>query len=231
MFFDDVASRPTLAAAAKRGEIRRLVTGVWTADTISPDGEIVAENLWLIVSRVFPDAILVDRTAAHNGKIDRGVVTVSTDGRKDPLELPGDITILVRAREAAEDDMVWVHGLTIASPARTLADNTAPSRARRAAVGRTLNDDELLDWLANKALAWGSERMARLRADSLRHLSERPERHRPPGAQDRAAVRSAGRPGGHPEARHVRGRCCRRRGVGQASRPHVRSRPSAAVEP
>lgn len=173
MFFDDVASRPTLAAAAKRGEIRRLVTGVWTADTISPDGEIVAENLWLIVSRVLPDAILVDRTAAHNGKIDRGVVTVSTDGRKDPLELPGDITVLVRAREAAEDDMVWVHGLTIASPARTLADNTAPSRARRAAVGRTLNDDELLDWLANKALAWGSERMARLRADSLRQLSER----------------------------------------------------------
>lgn len=173
MFFGDVASRPTLAGAAKRGDIRRLISGVWTADMVSPEAEIVAENLWLIVSRVLPDAILVDRTAARNGRLDRGVVTVATDTRKDPLALPGGITVLVRARDAADDDMPWVHGLAISSPARTLADNTAASRARGTAVARTLNNEELLDWVADKALAWDPERVERLRVDSLRHLNHR----------------------------------------------------------
>ena len=55
----------------------------------------------------------------------------------------------------------------MSSPARTLLDNLAESRSRSGKAGRTLNLAELEDWLARKSLAWGAERLERLRLDAI----------------------------------------------------------------
>ena len=64
-------------------------------------------------------------------------------------------------------DLPWADGLMMSSPARTLLDNLAESRSRAGKAGRTLSLSELEDWLARKALAWGSERLERLRLDTI----------------------------------------------------------------
>ena len=64
-------------------------------------------------------------------------------------------------------DLPWPDGLRMSSPARTLLDNLAESRSRAGKAGRTLSLPELEDWLARKALAWGSERLERLRLDTI----------------------------------------------------------------
>ncbi len=160
MFFNDLATPPTLRRAERAGVIRRLASGIWTADLVSEPETIIAENIWEIVARELPDAIVVDRSAACAGRIDGGIVTVATDQRASPLELPG-VTVVVRPRVSHPSDTVWSHGLTASAPARALVDNLADSRAR-GRTARTLARPELLDWLAGKFVTWGTARMKAL---------------------------------------------------------------------
>lgn len=166
VFFDDVASRPTIAKAVQRRDILRLAVGVWTADTASPPATIVAANIWKIVARHCGDAVVVDRSAARGGRIDGGVITIATDSRKGALELPG-VTVLVRPRVTHPSDTPWSEGLRGSAPARCLVDNLALSRGRGGLPSRTLSRPELQDWLAEKRLAWGAERLEALRAEAL----------------------------------------------------------------
>lgn len=166
VFFDDVASPPTLSKAVADERIRRLASGVYSADLDSQAADIVAANIWSIIARRVPDAVIVDRTAAADGRIDEGVVTISTDRRSSPLDLPG-VRVLVRGLQRSAADMPWADGLTMSDPARTLVDNLADSRARGlGGVARTLRLDEIGDWLARKSLAWGPTRMERLQLAS-----------------------------------------------------------------
>lgn len=166
VFFDDVASRPTLSKAVKSGEIRHLTVGVWTADLNSYAEEIVAENLWALIARQCPDAVVVDRTSARGGRIEGGLVTIATDMRTTPLKLPG-VVVAARARRGHDSDTPWPSGLTGSSPARSVVDNLVVSRGRDGRPGRTLTNVEMQDWLSEKLVAWGPERFDRLRADAL----------------------------------------------------------------
>ncbi|MEX0836478.1 MAG: hypothetical protein WD010_10325, partial [Nitriliruptor sp.] len=127
IFFSGEVSRPTVAQARKDGQVVRLAAGVWSADVHSAPEDIVAENLWRIVAKFCPDAILVDRTAARGGLIDGGVLTVATDERTTPLALPG-VTVLVRPRVEHPSDTSWAADLRGSTPARALVDNLAESR-------------------------------------------------------------------------------------------------------
>ena len=164
IFFSDVASRPTLAKAESASQIVRLHRGVWTADLSSPTDEIIAANVWKLVARFIPDAVIVDRSAASGGRIDGGVVTVATDERTTPLALPG-VVVLVRPRVAHATDLPWTNSLTVSSPGRTIVDNLAPSRAR-GHTARTLSLSELQNWLADKSIAYGG-RLAGLLESAL----------------------------------------------------------------
>ena len=169
MFFDDVASRPVLARAIKVERIRRLAPKVYTADLVSSPEEIVLENRWPILARVLPGAVIADRSAAEDGRIVSGRLFVASDLPRKSVRLPG-LEIRVRPGtpiEAPVPDLPWADGLRMSSPARTLLDNLAESRSRAGKAGRTLSLPELEDWLARKALAWGSERLERLRLDTI----------------------------------------------------------------
>lgn len=166
VFFDDAASAKTLARAAADARIRKLTIGVWTADMGTSPADIVATQLWEIVANRLPGSVIVDRTAAANGQIVDGAVTVATDARATNLELPG-VTVIVRDLARDETDLPWSHGLTFSAPARTLVDNLAVSRARSVLPARTLTVAELQDWLSAKVLSWPDERFARLRDDAV----------------------------------------------------------------
>lgn len=167
IFFSSAASRPTIAQGRREGRIIRLAAGVWSADVHSAPEDIVAENLWRIIAKFCPDAVIVDRTAARGGLIDAGIVTVATDARATSLELPG-VTVLVRPRAGHPSDTPWAAGLRGSTPARALVDNLAESRGRNGRPGRTLTRAELEDWVAQKRLAWGADRFAMLERDALR---------------------------------------------------------------
>ncbi len=158
-----------LARAIKAGRIRRLAPRIYTADLASRPEEIIGENRWRILARVLPGAVIADRSAAEDGRVVSGRLFVVSDRDRRSIRLPG-LDIRVRSGkpiEAPVADLPWADGLRMSSPARTLLDNLAESRSRAGKAGRTLTLSELEDWLARKALAWGSARLERLRLDTI----------------------------------------------------------------
>ena len=98
-----------------------------------------------------------------------GRLFVVSDLPRKSIRLPG-LEIRVRPGKSIETpvpDLAWPEGLRMSSPSRTLLDNLAESRSRAGRAGRTLSLSELEDWLARKALAWGAERLDRLRLDTM----------------------------------------------------------------
>ena len=169
MFFQDVASRPMLSRAVREDRIRRLAPNVYTADLVSRPEEVVVANRWPILARVLPGAVIADRSAAEDGRIVSGQLFVVSDLPRRLVRLPG-LEIQVRPGgpiEAPVPDLLWADGLRMSSPARTLLDNLAESRSRGGRAARTLNLAELEDWLVRKALAWGPDRLERLRLDAV----------------------------------------------------------------
>ncbi len=167
VFFDDVAGSTTLSKAVAQGRIRRLAPRIYTADLASDPSEIVRANPWRILARLLPGAVIVDRSAAEGGRISNGVLFVAADTKRKSVSLPG-LEIRIRPGQALDGpipDSLWPEGLQMSSAARTLLDNLATSRGRRGHVPRTLSRSELENWLAAKAIAWGSERITGLRAD------------------------------------------------------------------
>lgn len=161
VFFDDSASAPTRSKATKQGRIRRIATGVWTADMQTPEAEIIKDNVLAIIARRVGPSVLVDRTAAMAGKIDNGLIAIATDSRSSDLKLPG-VTVRVRSLIRHPSDIPYTENMHLAAPARTLVDNLAgPSNAER-----YLTIGELQDWLARKKLDYDHERFSRLQAQA-----------------------------------------------------------------
>ncbi|WP_419551823.1 Fic family protein [Candidatus Poriferisodalis sp.] len=172
VFFDDdhgVASAPTLRRAVVDGHLRRLATRLYTSDVKSDPAEVVAHNIWRILDRMIPDAVIVDRSAAEDGKVISGVLYVATDQRHTVLRLPG-VEVRVRPHPAGldvADELPWPHGLRMSRPARILVDNLAPSRGRGVRASRTLSLAELEDWVARKASYMNRTRVLRLRDEAI----------------------------------------------------------------
>ena len=158
-----------LARAVREGRIRRLAPKVYTADLVSPPSEIIVENRWRVLARVLPGAVIADRSAAADGRVVSGRLFVVSDLPRKSIRLPG-LEIRVRSGQPIETpvpDLPWADGLRMSSPARTLLDNLPESRRRGGRASRTLSLPELEDWLARKSLAWGAERLERLRLDTV----------------------------------------------------------------
>jgi hypothetical protein len=151
VFFTGVATPATLSRAASDGRIRRLATGLYTADLTSRPADLVDRNRWAILSHLIPDAIVADRSATNNGLPMDGVLFVISNERIRDVTLPG-LTISPRpGGPPLDDDPPWPSDLRITSDARTLVDNLAVSRARAGRPARTLRRSELEDWLVRKS--------------------------------------------------------------------------------
>lgn len=157
----------TINARVGRGELVRLAPSVYTTETERDPADVVREHLFEIVGRIMPGTVITDRSARTGTAVD-GVLYLAREGRVRELNLPG---ITVRARPGAAPqpgDIPYPGGLYLASRARGLAENCRPSRAR-AGQRRTLDADELGDWVDYICQNDGPERLTtyRQRAEEL----------------------------------------------------------------
>lgn len=184
VFFGDVASVATLSRATKDGRIRRLAPGLYSGDLRSDPAELVARNRWAIVARLVPDALIADRSAAGGGMPAGGVLTVVSNERKEPLELPGLVIAPRPGPGPLDDDLGWAEGLHLTSEARTLVDNLAVSRGRSGRPARTLSRSELEDWVVRTSQRRPEAWLLSLRSRSLEVCDELGVPERRPQVED-----------------------------------------------
>jgi hypothetical protein len=157
----------TISDRVRRGQLARLATGVYTSDVTSDPAAVVAREWHNIAGRMFPGAVITDRSAVTGEPVD-GVLYLSHDGRARRVDLPG---LSVTARSGAgplDGDIPLPGGLHQASKGRALAENARPSRSRGGRERRTLDAAELGDWIDRLCQVDGPERLARYREQAER---------------------------------------------------------------
>lgn len=214
VFFGDVASVATLSRAVKDGRIRRLARGLYSADLRSDPAELVARNRWAILARLVPDAVIADRSAAEGGMPIAGVLTVVSNERKEPLELPGLVIAPRPGPGPLADDLGWAEGLRLTSEARTLVDNLAVSRGRGGRPARTTSRSELEDWVVRTSQRRPEGWLLSLRARALEVCDELGVPERRPQVEDIIGVAAGTR-----EARAGAGRLLAARAAGHEYDP------------
>ena len=166
LIFTGDLPRQTISDRVRRGELRPLATGVYTTDMVSTLEAMVAQYWHIIVGRLFPNAVITDRSALTGGKVG-DYLYLAHDRRARELKLPGLAVIARPGAAPFDDDVELPGGLLQASRGRALAENTRPSRARGTRPRRTLDDDELAAWIDRLCQFDGEEK--------LRHYRQRAE--------------------------------------------------------
>jgi hypothetical protein len=152
------APAATISDRVWRGELVRLATGVYSSDVTSDPAAVVAREWHDIAGRMFPGAVITDRSALTGGPVG-GVLYLAHDGRARSVDLPG---LRVTARPGAgplDGDIPLPGGLHQASKGRALAENARPSRSRDGRVRRTLDAAELGDWVDRLCQVDGPQRL------------------------------------------------------------------------
>jgi hypothetical protein len=85
----------TISDRVRRGQLVRLATGIYTSDVTSDPAAVVGREWHAIVGRMFPGAVITDRSVITGGPVE-GVLYLAYDGRGRETELPG-LTVLARA--------------------------------------------------------------------------------------------------------------------------------------
>ena len=153
--------RTTLSRAAKRGTLRRIVPGLYTAATDSDLANVVRRNLMPILAHELPGAVIADRSADAGGLPIEGELFV-VHSRDRALTLPG-LTIVPRhGLSALERDVQLPGGVSIASEARTMLESL------RRPGGRRLTRAEIEGWIDQLAASGGARRL-----NSVRDLARR----------------------------------------------------------
>lgn len=157
--------------AAARGEIRRLARGFYSTNLDESAEHLVRRRWYDAAALYFPEAVIVDRSAAVAGPAADGSLFLDVGAgpvNPRPVRLPG-LTLRPRSGPGpVKGDMPFV-GLHMAGPARTVLDNLRPSRARDS-VPRTLRREELEERLDRLARVSGDEALNALR-DEAREIA------------------------------------------------------------
>ncbi|MCL2584439.1 MAG: Fic family protein, partial [Streptosporangiales bacterium] len=156
-----------LARAVERGTLRRLATGIYTADLTSSPEEVVRRHLWPIVGHAFPGAVLADRSAQAGGMPTDGALYV-VHARRRPVALPG-VTVYPRGGGGPQSgDIPLPDGLWLSSTERAMLDNLAAGPV--STPRRKLSRAELEAWI-DRLLRQRGEDWLNLLRDNARALA------------------------------------------------------------
>ncbi len=170
VFLSTADIRRAVSDAARAGRVRKLASRLYTTNLRDEPEKVVRQHLWPIVALYFPGALIADRTALENGPAEDGSVFLVAERRKD-VELPG---LRLRARTGhppLEDDLPFVGGLRLSSPARAFLENMRPSRKPyKGGVSRTLARERIEERL-DSLLRRGSEQALGTLRDHVRRIA------------------------------------------------------------
>jgi fido (protein-threonine AMPylation protein) len=153
--------------AAKRGEIRRIARGLYTSNLHEAVERLVRRRWYDVAALYFPDAVIVDRSAALAGPAGDGSLFLDVGPRPINPRAVAVGGLKLRPRNGpgpVKGDTTFID-LRISGPARMVLENLRPSRAR-SGVSRTLRREELEEHLDRLARIRGTQALNELRDDA-----------------------------------------------------------------
>ncbi|MCW2959794.1 MAG: filamentation induced by cAMP protein Fic [Thermoleophilia bacterium] len=166
-------SSSAFAELVRRGDAVRIARGIYARAGHGELSDVVRRNRYRLLSLIAPGAVITDRTAFQADHTVDGTLFASVDAPARDIALPGLLIRLRRGAPAIDSDQLLPLGsppIAIASAARAVLENTAPSRAR-SGPSRTLSPEELEEQLVTWAQTRGTE-FVRETIDAAAQLAE-----------------------------------------------------------
>ena len=123
----DPSESRKIRAMLDAGEIRSLIPRVYTSNLQDDLEEIVRRNIWLLVSHIFPDALISHRSAIEYKLSPKGKLYL-TAGSRRVYRWPGVDIRITEGSGPLEDDGIYMHVLRVSSLERACLENLSPSR-------------------------------------------------------------------------------------------------------
>ena len=152
IFLSESDTTRVVSQMVRDGSARKIGPRLYTRNMNEPVEVIVARNLWQIVGMLAPGGVIGFRTALESRPADDGSVFI-TCGYKKITELPGLRIVRIPGVGPTEGDMPFIGGLYMASPARLLLENLAPTKTRESATrsaGQAVVEEKLVSILRIK---------------------------------------------------------------------------------
>jgi fido (protein-threonine AMPylation protein) len=164
-------SNKTLASKVskelKRGVLRKLGSRVYTTNLTEAKELLIKRHAWFIVRELFPESVIVDRTALeHRPTADGSVFIISK--KKRAVLLPGLSIYPRKGHGPLEDDKPFMEKLYLSSTARAYLENLSTRRTRKGEISRTLSRQEIEERLEKLLQGAGVEALLTLRGQARR---------------------------------------------------------------
>lgn len=154
----------TISRALKAGQLRKLLTRVYTSNFVDADEMIVRRNLYQILGYLYPEAVISHRSALEGAMSNEGTLVLTFKYTKTVL-LPGITIRLVKGPGPLQGDTVFMGQLYLASRARAFLENLKASRARKG-FHNTLPLESVEKRLDKLCRVYGAEALNALRDES-----------------------------------------------------------------
>jgi len=118
-----------IARATAAGRLRKLFSGIYTSNMTDPPEQIVSRNLYPILGKLYPGAVLSHRTALEGKPSDDGTVFLTYRYTRKIL-LHGLKIRLLAGQGPLSDDMPFAGGLHMSSIPRAYLENCMLCRRR-----------------------------------------------------------------------------------------------------
>lgn len=111
----------------KRGEIRKIAPRLYTSNFVEEDTDIVRRNIWQIIGKLYPGALLSHRSALEFKPTSTGSIFVTYSYTKS-IKLPGINLRFQEGNKNLPDDNIFTEGLYVSQLERALLENLQVSR-------------------------------------------------------------------------------------------------------
>ena len=131
IIFGNASARESTAISrdVRAGRLRHLAPKLYTANLIDPPESIVRRNLFRILSRYYPKAVVSHRSALEGGLSRDDTIFLTYEYTKR-VSLPGIAIHLLQGQGPVEGDSPIMEGLFLASRSRAVLENLQQAHVR-----------------------------------------------------------------------------------------------------
>ncbi|EKD74696.1 MAG: hypothetical protein ACD_44C00360G0011 [uncultured bacterium] len=165
----DSAESQAIHRAVKVGVLRKIAPRVYTSNFHDAIEKIILRHHWLIVSTLFPGAVISHRTALEMRPSKNNLVLTYKYNKK--ITLPGLTIRFIKGLGPQKGDTAFLKNLYFASQARALLENLQPSR-KKDNFEKTVSHQEIEALLDKICRVYGIKELNILR-DKAKVLAEK----------------------------------------------------------
>lgn len=170
VFVSDANLASYVSKELKKGRLRKLGSKVYTTNLKEPAELLVKRHTWFIVKELFPNSVIVDRTALeHRPAVDGSVFIISK--KKRAVLLPGLSIYPRKGHGPLEEDKPFMEKLYLSCPARAYLENLSKRRLHKGETPRVLSRKEIEEKLELFLQGAGNAALQKLR-DTAKRLSK-----------------------------------------------------------